>query len=1280
MGRTYFDGRRASRILGPFALLVTFFLTAVPSAEASPPFNTSAPTVAGSAALGQTLTAGAGSWNGTPAPTLSYQWERCEAITPISSTFASIPGTFPETLVMDPTGNVFTANRDTDNVSKITPAGNPVGPTGSTVSSPFTWALAGDEPLGSAIDSAGNVYVANRLSNTVTKVDTQGVVTNLDTGPAPANVAVDSQGTVYTADLGAGTISKIVPPATSPSTTFLGFGTVFFGMAFDANDNLYVADSSNDQVVKITPGGSKSVFGATGDNPFFIALDPAGNVYTVNASGAPGTPNTVTKLLPNGSPAGSPWPVEAGASSADSEGLTIDSEGNLYVTNGDEVASTGSVTKITPGGVASTLGSTGGWPLGIEADPAGNVYVANRTGATVTKITQTSCIDISGASSPIYQLQSGDYQKRIRVEVSASNGVAPSSRAFSTMTGQVTGQTSSGGGVSPPAPNTPPQPKVTLCHSGNGKNFTTITIAPEAAIDGHARNHDDDIIPPFDYVKNGKTLRFAGQNWNAEGRAILDNGCRSPSSNPANSIFNPPEVNKVTLCHSGNGKNFVEITIAPQGVLNGHSRNHSHDIIPPFSFGGTSFPGQNWDATGQGIFNNGCERPQPVTDPVEEPAQKVSICHSAAGKKFVSIEVAVAAALNGHSSQHEEDIIPPFKYRDKGEEKTFPGQNWGSEGQAIFNNGCVPPAPPPNQPDPQPVVPTVTCVDVASDGSYTAYFGYQSSGLVAQTVAAGVDNSVTLSAAGSGASSSAPPTVFQPGVVGSAVTVSGIASGGSAIWSITVGGKTSTAIATSESTACEPEPEPVDFGLFAVCTERGTGGTYSVTFGYQNDNTLPVNVPIGRNNRVLVDGEGGPDRGQPATLAAGRNGNAFTISGLKTSKSVAWEVTVGGLQRVATADSSTPACASPPPTPEPEPEPEPRALEPIGPSVRCVALNSDGSYDVVFGYSNPNLVTIEVPAGAANGLRVSPDGPGPETRGQPTAFEPGSVGTAFSVTRIPAGQEITWTVASYGTRSATAGIGFPTRCEGDTPEKTPEPPPINPEPARQAIGIYLKCVDAGKSSYSATFGYVNPGSVALTIPTGEDNRLVGSSKSDRGQPSVFAPGDAPEAFRLEGIDIDGRPTWRVTNPNGSVVTAVADPAAPNCTTGNPERGPETDVNPDVPPKGPIQTEIDNPGTEPDWKPTVTFEVPNKAKVTDVNSKGVKCKRKGRKVTCKASKLLPGQKAKVTIKTRCRRPGSGLLGVASVVSNVALKPGEVSSGSGTVRTRGCKRPKPKPPTG
>jgi hypothetical protein len=892
----------------------------------------------------------------------------------------------------------------------------------------------------------------------------------------------------------------------------------------------------------------------------------------------------------------------------------------------------------------------------------------------------TGCAAISGANSQSYTPATGDVGRALRVQVTASNATggagdpansAPTAAVVATSPSPPPPSTR-GAGVSAPSPNTPPQPKVTLCHSGNGRNYTTITVAPEAAINGHAKNHDDDIIPPFDYVKNGRTLQYAGQNWGAQGRAIFNAGCQSPAQNPANRIFNPPPPpppsGKVTICHSGNGRNYTRITVAPQAAFNGHARRHADDIIPPFSSRGISFPGLNWDAAGQAIWSNGCARPAPVTNPLQDPAKRVSLCHSAGGTSYVSIEVAPAVALSGHSIDHPDDIIPPFTYREGGTEKTFAGLNWGSAGQATFNNGCVTPTPPPTQPTASPVVPTVSCVDVTADGSFTAYFGYRSDGLVAQTVATGPDNFVSVDPPGSGAIST-QPTTFQPGSVGTAVTVSGISAGASATWSITAGATTSTATATAGSTRCVAEPAPVDFGLFAVCSEKGADGTYSVTFGYQNDNVLPISAPVGKGNRVLIDGAGNLDRGQPASLAAGRSGNAFKVSGLNAGQSVAWEITVAGLQRLASADSSTPACAGT----IPEPTPKPQNREPVGPSVRCVARNGDGTYNVVFGYSNPNAVTVVVAGGAANAVTVSPGDPGPDTRGQPTAFQPGSVANAFTVMNVPAGQETTWTVASYGTRSATAGIGYPERCAGETPEKTPNPPRIDPQPGKQALGIYLKCVDADSKTYSATFGYVNPGSIALTIPVGEDNRFTGSNP-DRGQPTVFAPGEAAEAFRVRGIGIRQRPSWKVVGPDGKTAIATADPAAPNCTTGDPKRGPQTDVEPKLPPRKlpptPVVTEISNPGTEIDWKPKTTIELPPPLRPQSVTGPDLSCRRSGRTIICRAGQLLPGQVARVVIRTRCVRAGSGLLAIASVVRNVALKPGRVASGSGLLRVRRC----------
>lgn len=76
--------------------------------------------------------------------------------------------------------------------------------------------------------------------------------------------------------------------------------------------------------------------------------------------------------------------------------------------------------------------------------------------------------------------------------------------------------------------------------------------------------------------------------------------------------------NKVTICHAtGSATNpYVVITPNANGVINGHSgsgHQGGRDIIPPFSYNdhGTTkqYPGQNWDATGQAIYNNGCKVP-----------------------------------------------------------------------------------------------------------------------------------------------------------------------------------------------------------------------------------------------------------------------------------------------------------------------------------------------------------------------------------------------------------------------------------------------------------------------------------------------------------------------------------------------------------------------------------------------------------------------------------------------------------------------------------------------
>jgi hypothetical protein len=71
---------------------------------------------------------------------------------------------------------------------------------------------------------------------------------------------------------------------------------------------------------------------------------------------------------------------------------------------------------------------------------------------------------------------------------------------------------------------------------------------------------------------------------------------------------------------------------------------------------------------------------------------KVTICHATGSQTnpYVKISPDANGVISGHvNHQDTRDIIPPFDYNDHGTTKSFPGQNWDANGQAIFNNGCV---------------------------------------------------------------------------------------------------------------------------------------------------------------------------------------------------------------------------------------------------------------------------------------------------------------------------------------------------------------------------------------------------------------------------------------------------------------------------------------------------------------------------------------------------------------------------------------------------------------
>jgi sugar lactone lactonase YvrE len=291
-------------------------------------------------------------------------------------------------------------------------------------------------PTGVAVDASGNVYVADNLNHKIRKINSAGVVTTLagstegfadGTGSAaqfknPYGLAIDPLGNVYVADRNNHKIRKITPAgevttvAGSTAGYADGIGTeaqfhMPWGLAIDASDNVYVADSWNHKIRKITQAGVvTTVAGSTqgfADGtgslakfyyPTGVAVDASGNVYVVDDGN-----HKVRKMTPAGevtTVAGSTQGFADGIGNAakfnDPIGVTVDASGNVYVAE----ASNHKIRKITPAGEVTTVaGSTQGFadgtgteaqfnnPYGVAIDTSGNMYVVDVRNHKIRKIT-----------------------------------------------------------------------------------------------------------------------------------------------------------------------------------------------------------------------------------------------------------------------------------------------------------------------------------------------------------------------------------------------------------------------------------------------------------------------------------------------------------------------------------------------------------------------------------------------------------------------------------------------------------------------------------------------------------------------------------------------------------------------------------------------------------------------------------------------------------------------------------------------------------------------------
>lgn len=353
----------------------------------------------------------------------------------------------PHGVAVDASGNVYVADYN-HTIRKISPEGvvtTLAGLAGTSGSSDGIGVVARfRNPSGVAVDGAGNVYVADTFNETIRKIDSGGLVSTLaglagsDSGSVdgvreqarfsiPAAIAADAAGNVYVADTFNSTIRAIDrdgkvrtlagQAAAAGISDGIGSAARFqkpYAVALDAAENVYIADTFNHAIRKITIdglvttlagqagfSGSNDGFGGSFYFPAGLAVDASGNVYvsddgnhTIRKISSSGFVSTVAGLA---GVSGSADGVGSMARFNEPRGMAIDTAGNVYVADWQNHT----IRKITSDGVVATVAGLAGSrgssdgpsasarfdsPLSVAVDLFGNLYVADSGNHTIRKI------------------------------------------------------------------------------------------------------------------------------------------------------------------------------------------------------------------------------------------------------------------------------------------------------------------------------------------------------------------------------------------------------------------------------------------------------------------------------------------------------------------------------------------------------------------------------------------------------------------------------------------------------------------------------------------------------------------------------------------------------------------------------------------------------------------------------------------------------------------------------------------------------------------------------
>lgn len=337
----------------------------------------------------------------------------------------------PEGIARDAAGNLYIADSANHRVRKIHRSGIIVtiagdGEAGFRGDGGPATAARLDSPYGLAADAAGNLYVADYGNARVRRIGPDGTITTVAGGGArdpassgaaatavrllgPRNLALDAAGNLYVSDFRDHRIYRISPDgaievvAGTGTSGFAGNGGPALyaqlshpaGLAFDRSGALYIADSGNRRIRRLS-GGILSTINVpvTLDLPTGLAFDAAGHLYIADRS-------RIVKLTPAGS---------ASTLALAARDLVLDAADNIFVVAGVpqlmRVSASGAISVFAGATAEPRFWGDGGpatsarldSPTGLALAPDGTLYIADTGNGRIRKVERSGVITtVAGA-------------------------------------------------------------------------------------------------------------------------------------------------------------------------------------------------------------------------------------------------------------------------------------------------------------------------------------------------------------------------------------------------------------------------------------------------------------------------------------------------------------------------------------------------------------------------------------------------------------------------------------------------------------------------------------------------------------------------------------------------------------------------------------------------------------------------------------------------------------------------------------------------------------------